>query len=302
MSLLKAEAFAVLLGLESAATSARYPHLNLPQGQELDRFQRVKFHIQRIRSQATEAAEDELWSEFCALYLPTTVDQLLDLPTPIDAQTEEDRDMVPDFIANNPWHEILVCVQHIPYLAQYLRCTKPVAVGGKRLPQVLADRLADISARWETRMTTPANTPHARAKRQFYMDAAGAAVQLLSTLCTHCINNSDRNAVISLATQQRLLPILTIWSHRYNGQFLGDVSLRMVAFMSKTLDRDFKTIRKLIKNWDVCGLPSCNVRKNLKTCARCHTVRYCSPDHQKADWATANGIRHQKICFEIAYK
>lgn len=140
---------------------------------------------------------------------------------------------------------------------------------GKQLPQVLGERLAGISARWEQMMTERANTPYADQKREYYMAAAGSAVQLLSTLCTHFINE-DRNTVITAETQRRLSPILSIWARRYRGKFLGDVSLRMIAYMSNKakFDEDFKTVRKMYKNWDVCGLPLCNIRKYLKVCGK----------------------------------
>ncbi|KAJ7629475.1 hypothetical protein DFH06DRAFT_1225825 [Mycena polygramma] len=304
LDLLWSDDFAVLLGLKSSM----FPDRNLPDGQELERQHRMRLYL-KGNGRATQAQQDIIWSRFCAFYLPATVDRLLNLPTPVDAQTKEDHEIVPDFIADNPWHEMLVCVQHLPYVAKYLRSTSPIAAAGKQLPQVLADRLANISARWEKKMTAPTKTPdgkgkpYAEEKRQYYMSIAGSATQLLSTLCTHFINEPDRNTVISRETQKKLLPILSQWSRRYSGEFLGDVSLRMVAFMSKKWNEDFDTIRSLTKNWQVCGLPSCGVRKNLKVCGKCKTVRYCSTDHQTLDWATPNadGVSHKQVCFKTAY-
>jgi hypothetical protein len=150
----------------------------------------------RTNDEETQQQQDVVWSRFCALYLPATVDRLLNLPIPTDATTAEELEMVVDFPANNPWHEMLVRVQHIPYVSKYLRSSSPVAAAGKRLPQVLADRLVDVSHRWDGYMTASNNTAQGKAKHEYYVATAGSAVQLLSTLCTNLINE-DRNTIIS---------------------------------------------------------------------------------------------------------
>ncbi|KAJ7902792.1 hypothetical protein B0H14DRAFT_2667701 [Mycena olivaceomarginata] len=291
----KSDDFAVVLGLESSSD----PYRNLPEGRELERHNRLLTYVRR-NALEPEPQQDVVWSRFCALYLPATIDRLLNLPVPTDATNADERELLLDFTAHNPWHEMLVALQHIPYLAKYLRSSSPIAAAGKRLPQVLADRLAGVSIRWENKMTT---ITHGEAPRQYYIAAAGNAVQLLSTLCTHFINETDRDRVVSHETQQKLLPILTVWSHRYTGQFLGDVSLRMIAYMSKAtkLDEEFNKVRKLYKNWDVCGLPSCSIRKNLKVCGKCQTVRYCSSDHQRKDWSANGGSFHKEFCHKTEY-
>ncbi|KAJ6510517.1 hypothetical protein C8R45DRAFT_1207424 [Mycena sanguinolenta] len=186
-----------------------------------------------------------------AVVLIATIERFLNLPVLTDGPTNVDRqEMLLDFSVHNPWGEMLVAVQHIP---------------GKQLPQVLADRLFGVSARWNTKMTASGRTTYDEEERLYYVAAAGNAVQLLSTLCTHFINKS---AVISDDTQKKLSPILEVWAHRYNGQFLGDVSHRMLNYMSKVADSEFNKVRKLSKNWEVCALPSCNIRKNLKVCGR----------------------------------
>ncbi|KAJ7262726.1 hypothetical protein B0H12DRAFT_1104191 [Mycena haematopus] len=291
--LLWSDDFAVLLGLKQSIYSDR----NLPEGREHERHQRLLLYLRR-NAQETQSQQDVIWSRFCALYLPATIDRILNLPIPTDEITTTDQQgMILDFSVHNSWHEMLVAVQHMPYLAKYLRSRKPIAAAGKQLPQLLADRLFDVSARWEKKMTAPARTSDAKERREYYVAAAGNAVQLLSTLCTHFIN--ETSAVISDETQKKLLPVLTAWCRRYNGQFLGDVSIRMVGYMSKAANSDFNKVRKLYKNWDVCGFPLCNVRKNLKVCGKCQTVRYCSPDHQRMDWTA--GSQHKSFCFRTEY-
>ncbi|KAJ7471900.1 hypothetical protein FB451DRAFT_1251353 [Mycena latifolia] len=290
---LGSEDFAVVLGLKKSA----YPNLNIPEGQELERHGRLMQYL-RSNDKETEKQQDVIWSRFCPLYLPATIERLLNLPVPTDATGPGEQELVADFPANNPWHEMLVRVQHIPYFAKYLRSSSPIAAAGKGLPQILADRLAAVSQRWDKNMIETKNED----KRQYYLAAAGSAIQLLSTLCTHFINEPDRNTVISRETQRKLLPILKVWSRRYDRQFLGDVSLRMVAYMSQVarLDQDFNKVRKSYKNWEVCGLPSCSVRKELKVCATCQTVRYCSVDHQRKDWRTGDSP-HKLSCHRTDY-
>ncbi|KAJ7510297.1 hypothetical protein B0H11DRAFT_2269704 [Mycena galericulata] len=298
MNLLESDDFAVVLGLKTSI----YPERNIPEGQELERHARLMFYLRR-NGQESQEQRDVIWSRFCALYLPATIDRLLNLPVPTDATSAPQLEMKADFFANNPWHEMLVQVQHIPYFAKYFRSSNPIAAPGKRLPQVLAERLAQVSERWERKLTALARSPSDKEEGEYYMAAAGSAIQLLGTLCTQFINEKDRTAVISRAIQQKLLPVLTLWGRRYSGQFLGDVSLRMVAYMSDAapLDRDFNRIRRMNKNWEVCGLPSCSVRKELKVCANCQIVRYCSPEHQRQDWSKSTGSYHKYSCYKTQY-
>lgn len=286
--------FAVLLGLKNSTIGR-----DVPVGQEQERHRRFMEYLRMNRFQ-TEEQQDVVWSRFCALYLPATVDRLLQLPIPTDTSNSLNREeMLADFAINNPWHEMLVQVQHIPYFAKYLRSSNPIAAAGKRLTQILADRLADVCQRWEKYMT---ENPRDEEKREYYKAAAGSAIQLLSTLGTNFINEPDRNAIISRATRGRLLPFLRMWNRRYEGQFLGDVSLRVTIYMSEVrqLDQDFNKVRKSHKNWDVCGLASCSIRKDLKVCATCKTVRYCSVEHQREDWRTGN-CPHKLLCHRTDY-
>ncbi|KAJ7186828.1 hypothetical protein C8R46DRAFT_280471 [Mycena filopes] len=294
MSSFQADNLAVVLGLKTSTDPAR----NLPLGQEILRQGRLMFELHTIRQHhPSQYDQDIVWSQFCALYLPATIDRLLDLPVTTDAQHPA---QVQDFVAYNPWHEMLVQVQHIPYLSKYLRSRSPIAAPGKRLPGVLAERLAQVSAQWDAKMIA---VPRRDDEREYYIAAAGSAIQLICTLCTHFINEADRDKVIPKQTQQALLPILAIWGRRYNGEFLGDVSRRLLAYISRapSWEQAFNSVRSSTKNWGVCGLPVCNVRKDLRVCARCQTVRYCDPSHQRKDWSGPNGSNHKSFCFKSEY-
>ncbi|KAJ7280249.1 hypothetical protein C8J57DRAFT_950589, partial [Mycena rebaudengoi] len=91
----------------------------------------------------SQMQQDIVWSRFCALYLPATVGRLLtDLP----------KELASDLSVNNPWHEMLVAVQHTPYFSKYLRTSSPIAASRKKLPRVLVERLTAVASRWDTKM------------------------------------------------------------------------------------------------------------------------------------------------------
>ncbi|KAJ7081893.1 hypothetical protein B0H15DRAFT_450038 [Mycena belliarum] len=54
------------------------------------------------------------------------------------------------------------------------------------------------------------------------------------------------------------------------------------------------------QRWDVCGAKSSNCmvsdKHQLRECAKCHTVRYCCPEHQRQHWK-----EHKPTCFAPAF-
>ncbi|KAJ7198289.1 hypothetical protein GGX14DRAFT_470111 [Mycena pura] len=54
------------------------------------------------------------------------------------------------------------------------------------------------------------------------------------------------------------------------------------------------------QRWDVCAAKSSNCtvsdKRKLRECGKCHTVRYCCSDHQRAHWK-----EHKATCFSPAY-
>ncbi|KAJ7157586.1 hypothetical protein C8R43DRAFT_997028 [Mycena crocata] len=54
------------------------------------------------------------------------------------------------------------------------------------------------------------------------------------------------------------------------------------------------------QRWDVCAAKStdCGLsrKRELRECAKCHTIRYCCPEHQRAHWK-----EHKPTCFTPAY-
>jgi hypothetical protein len=214
--------------------------------------------LQRIRMQAEEQ-QDTVFAAFSALYLPATVERFLNSPTTINP----DRDAVEDLQLYNAYFETLVAIQHTPYFAKYLRSTKAIAAGGKLLPQALAQRLVQLGPRWERQIINPpSDKPDG-----YYSSAAGSTIQLLSTLCTAFIKESDQNIVIPQETKNALIPLLRRWARRRD--FLGTVSTRVLdILLSPSFCVGVNNVRRQLKNWNICGMPNCIIKTDLKACGR----------------------------------
>ncbi|KAF7305536.1 MYND-type domain-containing protein [Mycena chlorophos] len=219
-SLLTADHFAVILGFEPenpvSAPPALFPFgLQFPEGHEIERHGRLKMFVSSFANDVPEPQQDRVYSQFCARYLPATVNKFLDLPPATDSLGPDEADLLQEYEASNAYLEILIQVQHLPYLYKYLRSNKEVAEPGKRLTPVLAERIAARVDRWDAMLQRWEHRDMDRAG--FYNSAAGCAIQLLNTLCSYQIRADDRTSIIESATQQRMLPVLTRWAVRYNG-------------------------------------------------------------------------------------
>ncbi|KAJ6459467.1 hypothetical protein C8R47DRAFT_139973 [Mycena vitilis] len=64
--------------------------------------------------------------------------------------------------------------------------------------------------------------------------------------------------------------------------------------------RDITMKAEVQQRWDVCAAKSTDCtasnKRQLRECARCHTVRYCCPEHQREHWK-----EHKPTCFPPAY-
>lgn len=186
-----------------------------------------------------------------------TVDRFLDPPTVVHPNS----DTVEDFKLLNAYTEMLVAIQHSPYFSKYLRSTSEVAVGGKVLTRTLALRISAIGPRWNGEMAT---------SRPELSETAGCVVQLLSTLCAAFVKKSDQEAVVPLETKQSVMPLLRRWAGEREHEFLGTTSLRTYRQLSgeASLRADAKQLRRQLKNWNVCGLPSCDATEKLLACGK----------------------------------
>ncbi|KZP28043.1 hypothetical protein FIBSPDRAFT_1039751 [Athelia psychrophila] len=253
-----------------------------------------------LRRNAMEADEQQeiVWSRFCALYLPAAINRFIDPPK---IPTEDPKEIA-KFRLFSPCSEMLVQTQHNAYFAKYLRSKSPLAANGKRLPRIVAERIAELGTAWEPELRRPTS----RDLAEHYEGILASAVQLLCTLQTAYIKELDQESVVPGELRRKLQPLLQGWSNRYRGTILGDASVRVLLNWSPESGdswfRDYaKTVRKHTLGWDVCGLSSCEVTTGLKACSKCHTVRYCSTPHQVMHWKMPSGARHSQLCHKTEY-
>lgn len=233
-----------------------------------DIYRNLSYVLPQLRRNAMETDEQQevVWSRFCALYLPATVDRFID-PPEIPSKNPAD---ITQFKIFSPCSEMLVQTQHNAYFSKYLRSKSPLAANGKRLPRIVAERIAEIGFAWEPELRRPTS----RDLDERYKSILGSAVQLLSTLCTAFVKVPDQESVVPAELREKLMPLLKEWARRYRGTFMGDVTLRVSAAWSPELHRDgwfkdeVKKVRKQALGWDICGLPGCEVTTGLKACSK----------------------------------
>lgn len=215
-----------------------------------------------------EEAQDVVYSEFCAAYMVNTVNSFTNIPVgPVDA--------VLGTQLNNAYFEMLVALQHSPYFFKYFRSSKPIAAAGKDLPEVLAQRIATLAPQWDGYIIQEG----INSEEGHFASAAGSALQLLGSLLTTFYKELDQRAVVSNETRDALRPWLSKWGRRNPSGFLARVCARVWRILARepSFRQEVLGVRRLTKNWDVCGLPTCNASINLKACGRyefinCHII------------------------------
>ncbi|KIY72675.1 hypothetical protein CYLTODRAFT_486138 [Cylindrobasidium torrendii FP15055 ss-10] len=260
---------------------------------ELSKLNLIREYVGR-NSQEPPEKQDPPLSEFCAAYLPKLVQMFID-PPPVKVPGM-DADRRQDMRLHNAYLDMLVAVQHVPYFIHYFRSDKPTAEPGKRLPIVLADRIVSVAQPWHEWILHPTDD----FSRPQYQETLADAIQLLGTLVT-IFRKKD---LLPDGTKDALLPWLKKWANMFNGNLLGTVSSRLVQiFKDPEFRLEMKGMRSMLKNWNTCEYPGCHKKEDLKTCSRCRTVVYCSPEHQKEHWKYSGkrGLPHKALCFKTAY-
>jgi hypothetical protein len=210
-----------------------------------------------------EAQQDIIWARFCALYLPATVDRFLIFPAP----TNVTLDIAQELRLNNAYFEMLVAIQHSPYFMKYMRSDRQSAAGGKMLTQALGERLLELAPYIDMLIRHP---PTDRPDG-YFVDLLGNVIQLLSSLLTIFIKESDRATILSQETKDGLKPWILSWLRRFPREFLAEPCRRtLLAFnQDRRFMEDARAVRRTWKNWNQCGFPSCTSTENLKACGRC---------------------------------
>ena len=201
----------------------------------------------------SEEQQEVIWARFCVLYLPAAVDRFV-YPPVIPSTNPQD---IAKFKLFSPCSEMLVQTQHNAYFSKFLRSRSPLAANGKLLPKVVAERIAEIGPAWEPTMRQ--NTD--RELEDHYRGILASAIQLLSTLQTAFVKQSDQESVVPEELRDKLKPLLRVWATRYSGNIMGDVAGRVLLAWSPELEGDSRfrsharRVRRHIMGWDVCGLP-----------------------------------------------
>ncbi|KAF9043493.1 hypothetical protein BDZ89DRAFT_1199231 [Hymenopellis radicata] len=283
-NIITAEEFATVLGKWVSGFGGK-------EMDEVNKMNQMSIYIGRNGQEPAER-QDPPWSQFCASYLPKTVEMFID-PPPINNPAIPPG-IVEDMILHNAYLSMLVAVQHVPYFLHYFRSTSPIAEPGKKLPSVIAERIISMAPKWDERMLNPKGD----FSEPQYHETLADAVQLLGTLCTIF----RKSKPLSSDIKSKLLPWMKKWGTRYRGTLLGTVCTRLQSiFRDPEFKLDVKGMRNILKNWDNCAYPGCRATADLKACARCRTVRYCSPEHQKEHWKKEGGAAHKLVCFKTIY-
>ncbi|RDB22234.1 hypothetical protein Hypma_010747 [Hypsizygus marmoreus] len=251
---MSADDFAVALGLKERSQKD-YP-MATPRHEAERRYIVISYLSHNL--QVDQVQQDIVWARFCALYLPATVRLFLDPPV----SEREDPIMAPDFHLNNAYLAVLNGLQMSPYLSKYLRSTKPVAADGKRLAQVVAERLVTYAPTWDHgALHPPPNWPD-----DYFKGLIEGAVQVLTTILASFSKEKDQTLIISSATRDGLSHWLLIWSKRYKNDSLGSMVTGIMVIISGMKHRNITSMRKHLKNWDSCALPGCKATEKLRAC------------------------------------
>jgi len=184
------------------------------------------------------------------------------------------------------------------YLAKFMVSKHPLAEGGKHLLRVMAERIVAYGPFWRNRDQT---------KPMDYDMYEGCIHKALTTLMMLVI--AAKGQVIPEETKTKLLRWLDIWASYKSWSYMAPGDNMQVAckslsnvlkYATDSLKSFVKQRRHALKCVEVCALPTCNSETNLKTCARCKTVAYCSKAHQTSHWKLA-GASHKSCCYETEY-
>jgi len=282
------EDFAILLGLKKD-----FPEKGEGVFHEMKRLYCLCAYLHRNRVQP-QHEQDIVLAQFCAAYLPATVDNFLNKKIADSGVFAGNKLMMDEIVLNNAYLEMLVYMQYSPYFSKFLHSSPD----GKRLSQTFAERFAALGPTWDRNISHP---PKDRPDG-YYESVTRSSVGLLSTICAAFAKEADQDSVIHSGTRDTLIPMCTRWATLYKGEPLGEASSRAARVLAQEPDilEAAHRVRRQMKNWNVCSMPKCNNKSTLKACGRCQTVRYCSVDHQRQHWGLKT-LPHKNYCYATEY-
>lgn len=140
-------------------------------------------------------------------------------------------------------------------------------------------------------------------------------------LLTTFVSSRDFEKILPADTRKKLLPFLSGWRDLFYDPTmaggdeqvsLGDVCFRTVIQLSSERDKRPQVhqyilkVKKHLKGWDQCGVPTYAATGDMKACGRCHTVKYVREVLQRDTLLDINDqclvwLRSSNITLEMAF-
>ncbi|TFK67596.1 hypothetical protein BDN72DRAFT_842863 [Pluteus cervinus] len=219
-----------------------------------------------------------VFSEFAARYLPATVDRFIEasfeLPRPPAVLVTP-----PIFEIQNAYFVIIKRLRSSTYFVKYLRSKHPLASQGKKLGRILAERFAAMVQVHGDSILHPDYTETVNTILEFLVFI------LLLDNGQEPVPVNVRNILIPFCKDCQKS------SHEDLRETSDSLSIFLVSGCPESAERNDLT--KLVRGRDECKLPGCNITTNLKACARCLIVCYCSPEHQRIHWSIKTSPPHR---------
>ncbi|KAH8918344.1 hypothetical protein BT69DRAFT_587676 [Atractiella rhizophila] len=97
---------------------------------------------------------------------------------------------------------------------------------------------------------------------------------------------------------KKLLEYVRKWRTTCHKPFSVKILNRLEGILEEDQETtsECKMVRKMWYDGSHCAYSRCKNVEDLKQCSRCRISRYCSIDHQKADWKD-----HKPTCFPVTY-
>ncbi|TFK76197.1 hypothetical protein BDN72DRAFT_830734 [Pluteus cervinus] len=229
-------------------------------------------------------------AEFSAKYLSASVDAYINrclLPVPNPSA------MVQSELFNG-YFLMISASSDSPYFGKYFGSHHPSAANGKKLATVVARRLLRFTMHIDKGAAKSSNS-------NFWLDkeAPEAIMKALRVMAMILSALPEDEGRLSPQMKNALAPYIRRWSKPRQDPSLREICRQLSQLLNPSSVPQRRGVRNLLRGWDGCGLPGCNEKANLKICARCRTVCYCCPEHQKAHWTGPSP--HKKLCFETIY-
>ncbi|TFK71898.1 hypothetical protein BDN72DRAFT_402073 [Pluteus cervinus] len=262
-----ADDIAILLGLREGPS----PFITKVWAHEGEREDDLVKLVQRLGPPEQHVLQHTVFAEFGAKYLPATVDRFIeanfDLPLPLGLP-------LAIFEINNIYSDNVYSILrlHPAYFSKYLRSKLPIASQGKKLARILAERVSNTVLLYSDILLDPG-----------YAWSLARVLELLHLMLDMYAGHDQepipadvkKALVVFLKTSIKSeCHDLRTHSEALSRLFAGHPRPERITYVGMTRGRCG------------CGVSGCYETNNLKACAACRTVVYCSTEHQRAHWSS----------------